>query len=122
MTDRRPGHASNKTSGGTRRAAYRTARATTTMSSSGPMTGRNSGIRSIGDNTHNPANPTANLARRGTRGSRHRRRVNVTQSGKKLASSFNVPFGSRAANTTKRSHDANRAPTPNARRRSTMRS
>ena len=49
------GHASRNTSSGTRRAAYRNARATTRTSSSGPMMGRNSGIRSIGERTHSPA-------------------------------------------------------------------
>ena len=38
------------------------------------MIGRNSGIRSIGESTHSPANSPASLARRGTRGSRRERR------------------------------------------------
>jgi hypothetical protein len=42
-------------------------RATTTTSSSGPITGRNSGSRSIGDSTHSLARTTAALACHGTR-------------------------------------------------------
>ena len=63
MVDGLPGHASNSTDRGTWRAAYRKASATTTTSSSGPMTGRNSGIKSMGDNTHRSANPIATFAR-----------------------------------------------------------
>ena len=74
MVEGLPGHASSNTARGTCRAAYRKARATTTTSSSGPITGRNSGIRSIGDSTHNRANPTATFARRGTA---HRRATAV---------------------------------------------
>ena len=66
-------------------------------SSNGPITGRNSGIRSIGDNTHSNAKPTATFARLGTRESRRRRRAVVTQSGRNAASSFRLPSGRRAA-------------------------
>src|SRR2546423_1766353 len=48
------------------------------------MTGRNSGIRSIGERTHSPATPTASLARRGTRGAPRRGRTVVAQSGRTL--------------------------------------
>ena len=51
------------------------------MSTSGPITGRNSGIRSIGLATQIPATTIATRARRGTRGSRRSRRTAVTQSG-----------------------------------------
>src|SRR4051794_21687803 len=67
------------------------------MSSSGPMTGRNSGIRSIGLATHRPATTTAILALRGTRGSLRRRRTVVTQSGMNAARSRSRPGGSRRA-------------------------
>ena len=56
------GHASWIASCGTRRAANRNASATTITSSSGPITGKNSGIRSIGDRTHTPATATASFA------------------------------------------------------------
>jgi hypothetical protein len=49
-----PGHASSK-SAGDPAAACRNANATTTTPSRGPMTGRNSGIRSIGDSTRGEA-------------------------------------------------------------------
>ena len=49
---RSAGQASTSASAGTRRAAYRSASATTTTSSSGPITGKNSGMRSIGEITH----------------------------------------------------------------------
>src|SRR6266545_3770672 len=45
--------------GGTLRPAYRNAKATTTTSSSGPITGRNSGMRSIGETSHRPASTMA---------------------------------------------------------------
>jgi hypothetical protein len=75
------------------------------MSSSGPMTGRNSGIRSIGLATHSPAITTATLARRGTRGSRRSRRTVVTQSGMKAARSRRIPGGSRRASSSRTSQD-----------------
>ena len=71
------GHASVSTWPGTRRAAYRSAMATTITSSNGPMTGRNSGIRSTGERTHSPARATATFAFLGTRGSLRRRRAVV---------------------------------------------
>jgi hypothetical protein len=80
-----PGHAAARTSRGTCRAASRGASATTATSSSGPITGKNSGSRSIGHSSHNPASATATLARRGTLGSARNRRMVVTQSGTKLA-------------------------------------
>src|SRR3954453_15234817 len=102
MIRRSPGHASSSTSRGTFRAAYRSARATTTTSSSGPITGRNSGIRSIGESTHRPANPTASLALRGTAGGARSRRTVVTQAGRNRASSLAVPSGSRLASRISR--------------------
>src|SRR3954452_4352013 len=68
-------------------------------SSSGPMTGRNSGIRSIGDSTHSIATTTATLARRGTRGSLRSTRMAVTQSGRNPARSLATPGGGRRAST-----------------------
>src|SRR4051812_42975668 len=88
-----PGQASSRTARGTRRAAYRNARATTTTSSRGPITGRNSGIKSIGDSTHSPAISTTTLQRRGTWGFLRSRRTVVTQSGRNDANSFSVPSG-----------------------------
>src|SRR5215218_3666142 len=105
------GQASSRTGRGTLRAAYRKARATTTTSSSGPMTGRNSGIRSIGESTHRPANATATLARRGTRGSRANRRAVVAQAGSTVARSFAAPGGSRRASTINSAHEAMMTPT-----------
>jgi two-component system OmpR family response regulator len=69
------------------------------MSSSGPITGRNSGIKSIGLATHNPANTMATFAFRGTRGSARSRRTVVTQSGMNAARSRKIPGGRRRANT-----------------------
>ena len=108
---RSAGHASSNASGGTRRAAYRKASATTTTSSSGPMIGRNSGIRSIGDSTHSPANATATFTRRGTRGSRRSLRAVVTQAGSTVARSLASPGGNRLAKTIKIAHDTISTPT-----------
>lgn len=74
-------------------------------SSSGPMTGRNSGIRSIGDSTHSIATTTAIFARGGTRGSRRSTRAAVTQSGRNAARSLATPSGSRRASTISSSQD-----------------
>ena len=62
----------------------------------GPITGRNSGTRSIGDSSHSPASATTTLARRGTSVRRSRRTV-VTQSGTKPARSRSSPGGRRRA-------------------------
>ena len=88
-------------------------------SSSGPTTGKNSGTRSIGDSTHKAANPTATLARRGTRESHHSRLAVVTQAGKTDARSLAAPGGRRRTRTTIAVHDrASRpAPTTSTRRR-----
>src|SRR3954447_10729169 len=93
---------------GTRRAANRNASATTTTSSSGPITGRNSGIRSIGESTHSPASPTTTFARRGTAGWARSRRAVVTHAGRKRASSFAVPSGRRRASRISRPQVARR--------------
>jgi hypothetical protein len=98
------GQASRRTDRGTFRPAYRKARATTMTSSSGPMTGRNSGMRSIGDNSQRRARPTASLARRGTLGSVRSRRAVVAHAGRKPARSFSVPSGSPAASATSSAH------------------
>jgi hypothetical protein len=46
-----------------------------------PDHGQNSGIRSIGESTHNPAKPSATFARRGTAGSRRSLRTSVNTVG-----------------------------------------
>ena len=75
-----PGQASQRTSRGTLRVAWRSSRATMMTSSDGPMTGRISGIRLIG------TAPTAPRPRRrswlggGTRGSLRSRRVQLAVS------------------------------------------
>ena len=69
------------------------------------MTGKNSGIKSIGDRTHRPAMATAILAERGTRESFRRRRIVVTHAGNTDARSFAEPGGSRFANTIISSHE-----------------
>src|SRR3954454_5890017 len=84
------------------------AKANTTTSSSGPITGRNSGMRSIGDSTHSPANAMATFALRGTDGCLRKRRTVVRQFGRKPASSLSVPGGSRRARNTSTTHDARR--------------
>ena len=61
------------------------------MSSSGPITGRNSGMRSMGDNTQSPANVTTTFTRVGTRGSLRRRRAVVTHAGRTVARSLARP-------------------------------
>ena len=62
-------------------------------------------MRSIGESTHNPANATAALTRRGTRGSLRSRRAVVTQAGSTEARSLARPGGSRLANTIITTHD-----------------
>lgn len=94
------GEASRSTERGTWRAAYQSASATTTTSSSGPMTGRNSGTRSMGDSSQRKTNPTATLARRGTLGSARSRRTAVAQASRKPVRSLSIPSGSRATVTT----------------------
>src|SRR6266567_2141307 len=106
-----PGQASRSTWRGTCRPAYRNASATTTTSSSGPITGRNSGMRSIGEASHSPASTIAILARRGTRGSRRSRRTVVTQSGMNRASSRSGPGGSRRASRSSSPQPATISPT-----------
>src|SRR4051794_24055389 len=81
-------------------------------SSSGPMTGRNSGIRSIGESTHSAANPTATLARRGTAGSVRSLRASRTQLGRNAASSLAAPGGRRRARSTRTPHDSTRTMAP----------
>src|SRR5262245_34344224 len=76
------------------------------------MTGRNSGIRSMGDSTQISAMPTTILARRGTLGSARSRRTVVAQAGRNPARSLSVPSGRRAARTTSRAHVATSAATP----------
>src|SRR6185369_351434 len=76
------------------------------MSSSGPMTGMNSGIRSIGLATHRPATTMAIFARRGTRVSLRSRRIVVTQSGMKEARSRRMPAGRVLARTRSTPHEA----------------
>src|SRR5258706_1512507 len=107
-----PGHASNSTARGTRLAAKRTASATTTMSSRGPMTGRNSGMRSMGERTQSAATARAIFAESGTRGSVERRRSNVTQAGRKPARSLSSPGGRRAARTTRSAHEETKTAPP----------
>ena len=81
-------------------------------SSSGPITGKNSGIRSIGESTHKPAIATAILAERGTRGSFRRRRIVVTHAGSTDARSFAEPGGSRCASTIISNHETTIAVMP----------
>jgi hypothetical protein len=69
------------------------------------MTGRNSGIKSIGESTHTAAIARAIFADRGTRGSLCRRRTAVTHAGMNAATSFRRPAGKRAARTTSSAHD-----------------
>src|SRR3954464_10845257 len=76
------------------------------------MTGRNSGIRSIGEMTQSAANATASLARRGTRGSRRNLRAVVTHAGSTLARSFIDPGGSRRANSTSTAQELTRIAAP----------
>ncbi len=90
------------------------AKATTTMSSSGPIRVKNSGIRSIDDRTQRPANATATFARRWTRGSRRSRRTVVTQAGSAVERSLAEPSGSRRASTIISSQDATSTPTDTA--------
>ena len=97
MTRGWPGHAARITSRGTRRPAYRRHSATTMTSSRGPITGRNSGMRSIGLATHIAANTTAILARVGTAGSRRSLHMRVAQSGSSPTRSRARPGGSRRA-------------------------
>ncbi len=85
------------------------------------MTGRNSGIRSIGDRTQSPANATATLARFGTRGSARSLLAVVTQSGRKLANSFSEPSGSLDASRTSSAHEARTMPPPTSATRITIR-
>src|SRR4051794_27563584 len=85
------------------------------MSSSGPMTGRNSGIRSIGLATHTPATTIAILALRGTRGSLRSRRTVVTQSGMNAARSRSRPGGRRRASSSSTVQLATRQATATAR-------
>ena len=99
------GQASRRTCRGTVRPAYRSSSATAMTSSNGPMTGRNSGIRSIGDSTHSIAIRSAIFARRGTRGSVRSVRMAVTQSGRNPARSFATPGGSRRASTISTSQE-----------------
>src|SRR3981189_1302127 len=75
------------------------------MSSRGPITGMNSGIKSIGLATHSPARTTAIFALRGTLGSLRSRRTVVTQSGMNAARSRKTPGGRRLANTMSRDHE-----------------
>ena len=88
----------------------------------GPMTGKNSGMRSMGDSTHRPANPTATFTRLGTRGSLRSRREVVTQAGMAVARSFAKPGGRRRARTIITTHDAVSATRPmiNHRRNMTL--
>jgi len=83
------------------------------------MTGRNSGIRSIGDSTQSPANATAIFADRGTRGSLRKRRTVVAQAGSTDARSLADPGGSLLASAIISPHDPTITATPiNATRRS----
>lgn len=61
------------------------------------MTGKNSGMRSIGEITHTAAIATATFTRRGTRGSRRSLRAVVAQAGSTVARSLARPGGSRFA-------------------------
>ena len=79
------------------RAAYRSSRMTATTSSRGPITGRNSGSRSIGETTHTTATSRATLARRGTAGSLRRVRAVVTHDGRNSATCRISPGGRRWA-------------------------
>src|SRR5215207_4531210 len=76
------------------------------MSSRGPMTGMNSGMRSMGLATQSPATITAIFALRGTRGSLRSRRTVVTQSGMNAARSRRMPGGSLLARTIRSPQDA----------------
>src|SRR5438105_105099 len=80
------------------------------MSSRGPMTGRNSGMRSIGEITHTAAMARATLARRGSRSSLRRRRKSVTHAGRKAARSRGRPGGRRRANRASTAHEAASTP------------
>jgi hypothetical protein len=82
------------------------------------MIGKNSGIRSIGDSTHKPANATATFARRGTRGSHRSRRTVVTQAGSTAAKSFAAPAGRLRARTARNAQVATTSPTAISRIRS----
>ena len=62
------GHAAGGLARDAAAAAYRSRSTTATTSSSGPITGRNSGSRSIGESTQSIATRRATLARRGTSG------------------------------------------------------
>jgi hypothetical protein len=100
------GHASRSNRRGTRLAAKRKHNATTTTSSSGPITGMNSGIKSIGERTHSSAKTTAIFADLGTSGCPRNLRSVVAQAGRKDARSLADPGGSRLAKTIIRTHDA----------------
>ena len=107
-----PGHASNNTAGGMRRATNRSTSATTITSSSGPITGRNSGIKSIGEITQIRAKTVIHRALRGTSGCRRSRRIVVAHAGRNAASSRAKPGGSRLANTINIVHEAPIKPPP----------
>lgn len=107
-----PGHASNKTRGEIRRATNRRTSATMITSSSGPMTGRNSGIKSIGEMTQINARMVSQRAWRGTAGWRRSRRIVVAQAGRNAASSCAKPGGSRLARTINIVHKTPITPPP----------
>src|SRR6185503_4968380 len=75
------------------------------------MTGRNSGIKSMGDNTQRPASTRAALARRGTFGSCRSRHIVVAQAGSIAARSFITPGGSLRARRTRTAQLATTAAT-----------
>ena len=113
-TNRRgsPGHASNNTAGGMRRATNRSTSTTTITSSSGPITGRNSGIKSIGEITQIKAKSVIHRALRGTSGCRRSRRIVVAHAGRNAASSRAKPGGSRLAKTINIVHETPIKPPP----------
>ena len=71
---------------------WRSTSATTTTSSSGPTTGMNSGMRSIGEITQSAANPRSHFDPRGTRGSRARPFISRTRSGRTFAAAIAIHF------------------------------
>ena len=97
----------------------RRASAITMTSSRGPMIGRNSGMRSIGDSSQSPAIATATLALVGTRGSPRRRRTVVRQAGSTVARSLAAPGGNRFAANANSAHDNKRKTAPTAATRRT---
>ena len=99
------GHASKSTAHGTCRAAFERPTRRRARRRVGPMIGKNSGIRSMGDSTHRSAMTTATRAATRYSGIPSQPTGSRCARGKDcFAKSFAAPGGSRRARTTMRPH------------------